>query len=233
LDAGFNALRALLRRGEASPIPAAGNREADDVAILHNKAGQWGKDVAWRKFQLWLSAALVVMTALGFAGGAFLTRGMGYAGFAVFMTILAGFWLLLGPFNRMVDALAKERIRYLRGAQAEALVAWAFQSLADDWHVFNNVQLEEASDVDHVLVGPGGVWCVSTKSHRGLLTAGPDGQLQWRLAATTSRTRAAVSFGPADAGKRAWALARALNAKGEPGPVGEPVSVLVAVAAAA
>jgi hypothetical protein len=49
-----------------------------------------------------------------------------------------------------------------------------------------------------------------------------------RLADQTSRNKATISFTPADAGKKAWILARAVNAKGEAGPAGEAVAVSVA-----
>ncbi len=77
---------------------------------------------------------------------------------------------MAGPKARKHRA---ERIKYLRGAQAEALVAWLLQDLSDDWHIFNGVKLEDDSDIDHVLVGPGGCFCISTKSHRGLFTVTP------------------------------------------------------------
>ncbi|MDB5297342.1 MAG: nuclease-like protein, partial [Phycisphaerales bacterium] len=76
-----------------------------------------------------------------------------------------------GPQRR----IGRERIKNYRGAQGEALVGWQHQDLPGDWHVFHGMQLEEASDLDHVVVGPGGLFCVSTKSNRGLLSAGADG----------------------------------------------------------
>lgn len=66
-------------------------------------------------------------------------------------------------------AMAKERLKLMRGAQGEALTSWLLSRLPGDWHVFNNVLLGPDWDVDHVVVGPRGLFCVSTKSWRGLL----------------------------------------------------------------
>jgi len=71
---------------------------------------------------------------------------------------------------------SRERIRYLRGGQAEALVAWMLKDELDDsWHVFNGLKLESESDIDHVVVGPQGVFCISTKAYRGLYQKQADG----------------------------------------------------------
>lgn len=43
--------------------------------------------------------------------------------------------------------------------------------------MFHGIQLRERQDIDHVLVGPSGVWCISTKSRRGLFTEEPDGRV--------------------------------------------------------
>ena len=80
-------------------------------------------------------------------------------------------------FDRPLTAIGKQRLRYWRGAQMESLVGWILQDLDDDWHIFNGVQLQEASDVDHIVVGPGGVFCISTKSAKGLFSVGPDGRV--------------------------------------------------------
>ena len=71
----------------------------------------------------------------------------------------------------------RERIKYLRGGQAEGLIAWLLEGLDDDWHIFNGIKLERESDIDHILIGPAGVFCISTKSHRGLFTGTSDGLL--------------------------------------------------------
>jgi hypothetical protein len=56
-------------------------------------------------------------------------------------------------------------------------VAWLLEDLDDNWHVFNGIKLERNSDIDHVVVGPGGIYCVSTKSARGWFVGTPDGLL--------------------------------------------------------
>ena len=51
----------------------------------------------------------------------------------------------------------------------------ASPDLDDTWHVFHGIQLEAKSDIDHIVVGPGGFFCISTKNYRGLFSLGLDG----------------------------------------------------------
>ena len=77
--------------------------------------------------------------------------------------------------EKYTDQLAKERIRWLRGGQGEALVALHLTALSNAWHVFHNVMILTDYDLDHVLIGPGGLFCISTKSWRGRYTCDQDG----------------------------------------------------------
>jgi hypothetical protein len=60
---------------------------------------------------------------------------------------------------------------YVRGGNGEELVGSLLESLDDDWHVFHGLTLDPKSDIDHVLVGNAGIYCVSTKNLRGLFSA--------------------------------------------------------------
>ncbi len=148
------------------------------MAIRHGLAGQFCK-AEHKKRNRQILAAFVALTfttsVATFLWGFFWNRLRGWfvllplAAFAVVLKIV------VGRVEPWIDRVAKERIKFLRGGQAEALVAWILQDLEDDWHIFNNLKLESGSDVDHVVVGPNGLFCISTKSHRGLFTGTVDG----------------------------------------------------------
>ncbi len=76
-----------------------------------------------------------------------------------------------------IDELSKQRLFFLRGGQAEGLIAWLLEDLDDNWHIFNGIKLDPESDIDHVLLGPAGIFCISTKSMRGLFSRTPSGLL--------------------------------------------------------
>jgi hypothetical protein len=58
--------------------------------------------------------------------------------------------------------------RAIRGAEAERKVGAILEALGPDWHVLHGVWLGRG-DIDHVLVGPGGLFTIETKSHGGVI----------------------------------------------------------------
>ncbi len=86
--------------------------------------------------------------------------------------------LINWALRKYMREMGKERIKYWRGAQTEAFVAWMLQGeLENDWHVFNGIMLQEGWDIDHIVVGPGGVFSISTKNCRGCFVLGIDGKI--------------------------------------------------------
>ena len=52
------------------------------------------------------------------------------------------------------------------GADGEEEVAWRMRKLGDGWHVIHSVPVgEKDSDIDHVVIGPPGVFTLNTKNH--------------------------------------------------------------------
>ena len=188
------------------------------IAYGTGKAGQWAKGEAERRFDrmLWW---MIVVAAAGSPAVRCRDRGQPAArGLPLPAGRAAGASRSVlgdrrGPTRRRcrrrpaahsshggpVDRLARERIRHLHGGQAEALVAFHLRQLDDGWHLFNNVRVGGAEDVDHVLVGPAGLFCVSTKSHRGLYA--------WDAAART----ATLNGRPTDHVRGAQAMAMQLR----------------------
>ncbi|HEX6152222.1 MAG TPA: nuclease-related domain-containing protein [Solirubrobacterales bacterium] len=71
-------------------------------------------------------------------------------------------WLrfLGGSFRRNFET-------WSRGAEGEEAVGQILESLSETgWHVIHDVSLGRGN-IDHVVVGPGGLFTVETKSHRG------------------------------------------------------------------
>lgn len=59
-------------------------------------------------------------------------------------------------------------LMWYRGAKAEIAVAGLLGGLSPEWTVFHALPAgSEGTDIDHVVVGPGGVFTIHTKLHRG------------------------------------------------------------------
>lgn len=76
----------------------------------------------------------------------------------------------LPPASRWDAQARRERHAWTAGAVGEELVARELWRLArhSEWRFVNSVPVgRRGADVDHVLVGPGGVFTLNTKNHRG------------------------------------------------------------------
>lgn len=69
---------------------------------------------------------------------------------------------------RVLDVKTDERA-WRVGAKGEETVGTRLDRLTEHgWHVLHAVPVgERGSDIDHLLVGPGGVWTINTKNHPG------------------------------------------------------------------
>lgn len=86
-------------------------------------------------------------------------------GVALALIGLVSLGLMLGA-NRFYSPQVD---RWLQGAQGEREVAAVLAKLeSDGWQALHDVSLGRGN-VDHVMIGPGGIFTVETKSHRGRL----------------------------------------------------------------
>ncbi len=100
-------------------------------------------------------ASLIVVLAAGWL--------LDFHGLALILIALTAIAVMLGAnclYSRQVD-------RWLQGAKGERDVAALLSQLeADGWQALHDVSLGRGN-VDHVLVGPGGIYTIETKSNRG------------------------------------------------------------------
>ena len=63
-----------------------------------------------------------------------------------------------------------------RGAEAEEKVAIQLNDLPKGYHAFHDIAFN-GFNIDHVVIGPGGIFLIETKSHRGKVDANGDALL--------------------------------------------------------
>jgi hypothetical protein len=109
------------------------------------------------------------------------TRMLVLCAVGVALLALAWFWLglrswaLVGVEAVVIGAmaLADRRVepifsRWLQGAVGEEEVGALLEKLREEgWQAIHDVVVGERGNVDHILVGPGGIFTIETKSHRG------------------------------------------------------------------
>ncbi len=125
------------------------------MAVQHGMPGEWAK-VRGTVRSLWpLGVSLVCLGA--FAAAAVIGRRIEVFGalFAV-SAVAVAFWWRRGLLR--VES-------FFKGARGEEAMAGLLSRLSDDWHVFHDFEAG-VHHVDHVLVGPAGVFAVETKNWR-------------------------------------------------------------------
>src|SRR4051794_4298598 len=106
------------------------------MAIRHGLAGRYGKSESGKRAERIIGGCLTIAAVVCFVCGLTLgyfgrryslwfAEAITIAGLVVFLVV---WWRRLGP---LIDAVSKERIKYLRGAQAEGLVAWVLEGAED------------------------------------------------------------------------------------------------------
>ena len=154
------------------------NQREQSRTIRHTpRAGQYAKGQANARFYRGLLLVLAGCMAGAFVGGIGATLTVqrveltptGLAALAVSLVLwVPAWWLvrrLMRPLDDYLHRTGRERIRWLRGAQGEALVSWLLGDLGPEWHLFENLPLaDDGEDVDHVLIGPAG--CRATTAAR-------------------------------------------------------------------
>jgi hypothetical protein len=68
---------------------------------------------------------------------------------------------------RLIGEHSQERA-WRRGAEGEIEVGWRLRKLGDQWKVIHNVPVGTGdADIDHLVIGPPGVFTLNTKNHLG------------------------------------------------------------------
>lgn len=79
-------------------------------------------------------------------------------------------------YTRRLDAHETERMAWRMGALGECEVAADLARLSDKFTIFNNVNTVRGN-LDHIVVGPTGLFAIETKNWTGLIAAAPGGEL--------------------------------------------------------
>jgi uncharacterized membrane protein YuzA (DUF378 family) len=153
------------------------------MAKMIGEAARYTTNQSIRIFQRMLITTMLLIAAIGvFEGVDFSVivlrwgqTGWAYIGFALLG--LAGVSYLCRYQSRQVDRYERERKNWRKGAAGEFMVADVLGALSDDYSVINGVTTA-SGDLDHVVVGPTGVFAIETKNWRGLVASTGTGELK-------------------------------------------------------
>lgn len=171
------------------------------MAIVYGKAGENAFSKGLEK-QLNTLLSIVIGCSVLFALVGFLC-GLGFSGRSTLQLLsLAGLLLLVFTIiilQRKIDKLLETRFRgaraWRRGAEGERVIAELLESdLPDDYFVFNDVRFPgRMANIDHIVIGPSGIYTINTKNWRGIVKWSEDGNtLMWNGEPEKKRTAEAA-----------------------------------------
>ena len=145
------------------------------MARVMGKAGRYVTQRLSRKIRSVLCTIFIGAIAVGALLGYTLAR-MTWPLIAILLIVEFALFVL---GTRYLDRAEKDRVAWNRGLDGEVVVGRSLANdLPDTFRVIHDVRAQ-FGNVDHVVVGPTGVFAVETKNWRGLVT--PDGKGELRL----------------------------------------------------
>lgn len=167
------------------------------MANILGKAGRFTKDAAAHHRSTRGGIGLIVMATLGFLEGITLAHLWAKLHPPVWLNTVIWCGGVLGAAVlykwawRKMDALEVIGANWERGAEGESTVARLLAKLPHEYYVINDLSTP-SGNLDHVVVGPTGVFVLDTKNWRGLVTA--DGNNELMLNGKPTRKREVGSF---------------------------------------
>lgn len=132
------------------------------MAVIHGVAGEWARVRGAVKGLRPLFASIFVV---GFSTGMAVFFSPIIGGVLIVLALTAAIYFLYRGERRMEN--------YYKGARGEEYVSGILRSLPDNYHVFNDF-VARGEHIDHVVVGPVGVFAIETKFWNGRVTLEED-----------------------------------------------------------
>jgi hypothetical protein len=76
-----------------------------------------------------------------------------------------------------MDSIDRDRLAWRKGVVGEAIVGATLAELPDDFVVVNDISTRHGN-IDHVVIGPTGVYLIDAKNWRGTVRSNGDGELE-------------------------------------------------------
>ena len=169
------------------------------MAHIHGKAGENAllKSQKIRMKLFWLT----FLGLTGLAGGIGFLLGRAHSGnwktiwLATIAIVVIILFILEKRFDKFLEGKFRTARLWRRGYEGERCVAELLESeLPDGFHVFNDVRFPgRASNIDHIVVGPTGIFVLDTKNWRGTVAWAEDGKTLLLNGAPQNSAKAALS----------------------------------------
>ncbi len=142
------------------------------MAKVLGESGRYTSEESVKQFGRTMSLSLI--------GFALMSALVGYSiaknNFLFTILFLLGGGIIFYFFYRIAMKHERYRFNYRRGADGEVRVGNALGLFPDEYNIINDLKTD-FGNIDHVVVGPTGVYVLDSKNLRGIITAAEDGEL--------------------------------------------------------
>jgi nuclease-like protein len=151
------------------------------MAKVFGAAGEHAASRSVAAFKKMFLTVTGVIALLALMEGIVLATFVATRGKSLPLTVFAGAFaaaaIWIGRFYaRKLDEYESQRMSWRMGAIGECEVAAELGRLSHEFTVFNNINTKRGN-LDHVVVGPTGLFAIETKNWTGLIAANGDGEL--------------------------------------------------------
>ena len=144
------------------------------MAKILGESGRYVSDEAARQKRQIIITVIIIIALLGVIEGIVLSTffplgwltSIGKA--SILLVALFGIWTLDKWGDQKLNAIEKRKNNMVRGAAGEIQVGSELTKLPDEFCVINDVATPHGN-LDHVVVGPTGVFVLDTKAWRGIV----------------------------------------------------------------
>lgn len=150
------------------------------MAKIYGTPGKHAFHVHLNRFKLFILMTFLIAGVGGLLMGLYVRHLFGnpWHFTAFFALFLAFAWLTRRIGAPWLERLVEEGINYRKGAEGERLTADALSSLPDTYSVFHDLTHTRIfGNIDHIVVGPTGVFAIETKKWIGSVTLSGHGTL--------------------------------------------------------
>jgi hypothetical protein len=152
------------------------------MAKIIGEAARYTTDQSIRVFQRMLVTTMLVIAVLGVFGGAFFSISVlqwdrtSWGFLAMGLMGVVGALYVCQFQSERIDRYERERMNWRKGTLGEHSVLAILESLSDRYFVLNDVRTANGN-LDHIVVGPTGLFAIETKNWRGSVTVNEQGKL--------------------------------------------------------
>jgi hypothetical protein len=152
------------------------------MAQVYGLSGRNAAEEAHKRTKRLLIHGLCSIAALALIVGYSIGASFPFRGVALGWVLLSDALLLVLALliakwaSDKIDILDRQRAIWRKGAAGEAAVAETLAGLPNDFVVVNDVS-QRFGNIDHVVIGPTGIYVIDTKNWRGTVKADAQGEL--------------------------------------------------------